>query len=409
MPLDHLSIDRITEADLQALIEAGVAEGRDIDFKVESWGTSDPHKKEFLADVSSLANTVGGHIVVGMREEGGIARELVGVEVDPDKERLRLEQLARDGLQPRIMGLQIAAVKVGGGRHALVIRIPRSWSPPHRVTAQGSSRFWARAGAGKYEPDVDQLRELFAVAPTLAERIRDFRLDRIAKIKAGETPVPLAKGSALVLHIVPFAALQTGTRLALSEISAEERAFRPMRANAISGSRPNLEGLVVFTGNDGMARSAYTQIWRTGQVEAVRASIVHEHRAAHEQDPSPTVERRSVEERLTDGVERYLRGLRRLGITPPYALLVSLVGVRDLSYGRPTREEIEDREAELRRFDRDVIAVGEVLIEGFPATWDQQVVASLLRPAFDEIANAAGLCASPGFDATGRWLPGKQH
>jgi hypothetical protein len=35
MPLDHLAIDRITKADLQALIDSGVAEGRDIEFKAQ--------------------------------------------------------------------------------------------------------------------------------------------------------------------------------------------------------------------------------------------------------------------------------------------------------------------------------------------------------------------------------------
>ena len=152
MALDHLATDEITESDLQELVEAGVAEGRDIDFKQHSYGAADSEKREYLADVSSFANTIGGHIVIGMREEEGIANELLGISVDPDRERTRLEEIARNGLQPRLTGLRILAVPIEGDRCVIVIRIPRSWNPPHRVIAQRSNRFWARDGGGKYQP-----------------------------------------------------------------------------------------------------------------------------------------------------------------------------------------------------------------------------------------------------------------
>lgn len=126
MPLDHLAIDKITEADLRALIDNGVAEGRDIELKSQSWGRSDRDKHEFLADVSAFANTLGGHIVVGMQEKNGIAHALAGISINPDQDRLRLEQLARDGARPRISGPQITAVNLANGGYALVLRIPRS-------------------------------------------------------------------------------------------------------------------------------------------------------------------------------------------------------------------------------------------------------------------------------------------
>lgn len=403
MPLDPLAIDQITEADLRELI--GTPEGRDIDFKLETWGDSPEAKREFLADISSFANMLGGHIVIGMREDPATktAVELVGVEIVLDKERQRLESCALTGLRPRLGPLQIHAVPLANGRQALVARVARSFNPPHRVTRDNSNRFWARHTGGKYEPDVDQLRELFAVAPTIAERIRDFRFDRLAKIQAGETPVPLPAGDVLVLHIVPFAAT-TGRRIpAASELASAEQNFKPMRANSAAGSRFNLDGIVVFAGGNPGERSAYTQLWRTGQVEAVRARIVSDRSAPYEPQPSPTVVSRDVERNVIDGVRRYLPALAALGVLPPYAVLMSLLGVREVSYDRPTMDEIDDGEAKLRRFDRDVAAVREVQIESVPATWDDQTVAALLRPAFDEIANAAGLLATPNFDQSGRW------
>lgn len=55
----------------------------------------------------------------------------------------------------------------------LMVRVPRSFNPPHRIIRQGSNRFWA--AAGKYEPDVNELRVLFNAGPQLADRIRNFR------------------------------------------------------------------------------------------------------------------------------------------------------------------------------------------------------------------------------------------
>ena len=52
--------------------------------------------------------------------------------VNPDTELQRLESLARDGIEPRIVGLQMKAVSVTGDGIVFVIRVPKNWNPPHR-------------------------------------------------------------------------------------------------------------------------------------------------------------------------------------------------------------------------------------------------------------------------------------
>ena len=64
------------EADLQRLIDDGVPEGREIDYKLELAVATDQEKKEFLADVSSFANTVGGVLYIGIKEESLLPMEL---------------------------------------------------------------------------------------------------------------------------------------------------------------------------------------------------------------------------------------------------------------------------------------------------------------------------------------------
>ena len=104
MSLRHKPLDFISEQDLADLVQNGVPETRDLEYKQALPGNSDSGKREFLADVSSLANASGGDLVIGVREEEGVAVDVTGVEVRSlDAEKLRLENIIRDGVQPRIL------------------------------------------------------------------------------------------------------------------------------------------------------------------------------------------------------------------------------------------------------------------------------------------------------------------
>src|ERR1035438_1785257 len=102
MALRHISFDQVDEACLQRLIETGAAESRGIEYKSATYGGNDDARAEFLADVSSLANTAGGDLIIGIAETNGVPTALVPITGDFDAECLRLEGMARDGLDPRI-------------------------------------------------------------------------------------------------------------------------------------------------------------------------------------------------------------------------------------------------------------------------------------------------------------------
>jgi hypothetical protein len=95
---------------------------------------------------------------------------------------------------------------IKGDVGVLVIRTPRSWSAPHRVSLQGHDRFYVRNSAGKHPMNVDELREAFTFGETLAERIRAFRLERVRAILADEGPYPVSPAVKLIFHIVPLSA-----------------------------------------------------------------------------------------------------------------------------------------------------------------------------------------------------------
>lgn len=395
MPIRSIPVDDITEEDLLRLKEAAVPERQDFDYKRDSYGRSDADKVEFLADVSSFANTAGGHIVIGMAEDGGRPTELVGLEGNVDEEKQRLEAIAHSGLEPPILGLRMASVPLSGDKHAIVIRVPRSWNPPHRVVAYGRNRFWARNSAGKYEPKVDQLRQLFLTAPALADRVRDFRLDRITKIAAGETPVRLIDRNCLVLHVVPFESLDGTFRYDVKDLINRWTEFTPITPDGGGMDwRINLDGLVTLSGMDDHGKcKTYTQIWRTGLIESVRAGIIVE-----DQNGNSGVSAITQERNLIYALTNHLHVARKISLPLPLVVMVSLIGVNSAYLG------VKKRYANFTSnvFDRDMVHASAIDVDAFPASAAE--VARHLRRAFDEIANAANLPESPHFHENGDWI-----
>jgi hypothetical protein len=288
-------------------------------------------------------------------------------------------------------------VPIQAGGNVLIIRIPRSYSSPHRITRQGKNRFWARSAAGKYEPDVNELRRLFNAGPQLADRIRDFRLDRIAKIAAGQAPVQLMDRGTVVLHIVPLSAFDMGATLPLREIEQDFRLFVPIGSTTANGSRINFEGILKTSNADQKATQhrAYVQLYRNGIVETVHSTVMAE------SSGTPIIF--NLDDQLIYEVMRSLNDLAAVGIEPPYAFLATLIGVAsaqfDVARGRNS-PWIGSLGAPL---DRDQYHFNEVIFETIPST--QAECASIIRPILDQMANAGGAAASPTFDSSGRYIP----
>jgi hypothetical protein len=399
MALLHIPLNQIDEARLQAIIAAGAAESRTIDYKRTSYGNAHADYSEFLADISSFANTSGGDLVLGMDATNGIPTAITPLTVPIDPEILRLEQIARGGLQPRIANIVFQAVSIRGGGNVLMIRVPRSYNPPHRIIRQGSNRFWARSAAGKYEPDVNELRMLFNAGPQLAERIRNFRIDRIAKIAAGEAPVQLMDRGTVVLHIVPLSAFDvTSTILPLRQIERSFNTFVPIGSRMASGARITFEGVLKTSNADQQAAQhrAYLQVYRNGIDETVDSTVTAR------SSGTPIIS--GLDDRLIYETMRSLNDLATVGVEPPYALLVSLLDVTGARFHLVRDSNDPGWYDHLSRtLERDQYHFDDVIFETVPTSPAECAI--VMRPVLDQMANAGGTATSPIFDSQGQYIP----
>lgn len=157
----------ITADDIVSLFENRIAEGRTLEYKSELPHEGESKKIPFLAEVSAFANTSGGDLVFGVSEENGFIRSIDGVKVEnPDKEILRLDNTIRNGIDPRLPSVHIRAIPLNDA-FIFVVRVPRSWSAPHRVVFNDHSKFYGRSSAGKYPLDVSELRSAFLLSEHL--------------------------------------------------------------------------------------------------------------------------------------------------------------------------------------------------------------------------------------------------
>jgi hypothetical protein len=380
----------ITKDDIEALVRDQVTEGRSLEYKAALPGNSDGEKKEFLADVSSFANAGGGDILYGVGEAAGAPTAATGVALaDPDAEIRRLENILRDGLDPRVPSVQIKEITGFATGSVLLVRIPKSWTAPHMIKFQNSSRFFTRNNAGKYQMDVVELRSAFLLSESVGERVRRFRDERLSRIISNETPVRLPSGAKMVLHLVPLTSATLEIRdAAVGRVRLTDK-LPPLGASGYS-SRYNLDGFLTHSGSRKSANDAdgYCQLFRTGAVESVYAALV---KPSNNRRFIPSV---AYERYVINAASSQLQLLESLQVPLPIVGMLSMLGVAGA--------ELSTHDAlnwgEHSPIDRDVLILPDVLIENY-----QIKVTQTFRPIFDAVWNASGYERSFNYDNDGNW------
>jgi hypothetical protein len=382
-------LDQIVRADIDQLVADQTSERRTIEYKRELPGRGDADKKEFLADVSSLANAQGGDLVFGISAVDGVPTEARGLaDFNEDEVRLRLEQLMRDGLDPRLHGVQMHAIQRFADGPVLILRIPRSWIGPHRMKLAGSSRFYSRGSAGKFEMDTGDIRAAIEASGDLPKRIRDWRDERLGRIFANDGPIQISSNSAMVIHLIPLESFAESWRLPAAQLHRQVR-LRPIGAGGWD-HRFNIDGFLTFDRNAQRRHvaDAYTQLFRSGAIEAVNADLIE-----RDQQGGSYIASGWYEQAVLEALNEYLRSLRDLEVQPPIICLLALLGTKGAYLHVGARRGLEAHTA-----DREMLIMPDVLIEDFEAFGP-----TTLRPAFDGVWNAFGYEQSFNFNEQGEW------
>jgi len=389
--LFRADFDAISESDLLELVDGKVPEDHRLDYKRDIYGPSDKDKKELLKDVSAFANVNGGYIVIGIDEAAGVAAQICGVKPsDIGSEVLRMEQILSSGIEPRIPGLKIRSLQLTSGSHAIVIKVPKSWRAPHRVSFDKWHKFWMRNSAGAHEASMEELRHMFTLSSSAVDRARAFRDDRIALFGQGDELRPLIGSGRFILHIFPLSVISTTVTIDPEKIYAGHASFAPLGSMSLS-PRYNLDGVINERGNE--ANYGYTQIFRNGIVEATKANLVRENGHGRNSIWAP-----NLEEHIFNALPNYINGLRSLDVQPPLVLMLTLEGVAGAFYLVKNDTYFD----ELQSFDRAIIRLPECIVEEYSANIVDYHRA--VKPAFDALWNAIGFPKCLFFDeTTGRW------
>ena len=384
-------LEQLELKDLESLIQNSVSEGKSIEYKLSLPGNSDKDKKEFLADVSSFANTLGGDLIFGIKEEKGVAKKIEGISIsDVDAEIRKYDNLIRDGIEPRIQ-IAIRPIPVNENKTILIMRINKSWTGPHRVKFQGHDKFYARNSAGKYALDTMELRTAFNLSDTLIDKIRIFRTERITALMSDDTPIPFYEGGKIILHLIPLDAFSPNFRINFRSIADISTLLKPIYSSGWN-NRINLEGILTYSGGENSSHS-YVQLYRNGIIEAVEGLFLSTKKTMELKEKYiPSI---AYERELLKSLPIFLKVLRDLNVNPPIFIFLTITGIKGFKMHVDPFKYFTSS----YQIDKDVLLLPESLIE----TYDTEPK-EILKPMFDLIWNACGFNGSFNFDENGNWI-----
>ena len=201
-----------TKDDLRELIKnPDYRENEYLDYKETFSIISAPNERkqkeisEFRSDVCSFANSDGGYLLYGVREDGeGIAEELVGIDVEnKDQFELNLKTYLNKIL-PRIPNYRTAFIKLENEKYVVVLYILHDYFAPYlHLADEKNYLIYKRAGNSKIVIPYMELRNMFTQSISLEKELELFRRDRIKYYKYENVLKKPEDEQFMIIHIIP--------------------------------------------------------------------------------------------------------------------------------------------------------------------------------------------------------------
>ncbi len=396
MYLLNKHINDINEDDIKRLRDNSIAESKILDYKMELKISTDEEKKEFLADVTAMANTEGGVIIFGI-EEGkdgagkntGIASNIVGISV-PNKDKLlqQIEDTIRSNTDPKINTIGIRFIEVDGAE-LFLIGINKFISLPHMMTYKSSNKYYKRRNTGKYLVDSNELYELFMNNYLLKERANNFVKERVIEIREGHLFQNLDLIGSFFLHIIPIGHIGNNL-IDLASIKNTEFLQLRMRPLMSGGWEHNfnLDGFMTYSTYDKKVHS-FTQLFRDGILEFYTSDF-------HSKDESKgdmfQINGAYIEGLVVESITKAFEVYTEFKIEGPYAIFINLFDTENGVLVGDSR--IWSYRATL--IGRNSIFLPSIVLQSNTVNlWEE------LKPMFDILWQAGGYPKSPYYKENG--------
>ena len=169
--------------DLRDLVETRkVREHLHLDYKRDAYYHNHSGTVEMLADVTAMANAMGGYILIGVEEDrtqsDGTPKGLPGIP-QGDQEANWIESLCLSSIDERITRLRVRDITLKDGRSCVVIQIPNSLRKPHLVVHEKHRSFRIRHGRSKTYLGMREVRDMIISMQHYQASLQDFVEGRV--------------------------------------------------------------------------------------------------------------------------------------------------------------------------------------------------------------------------------------
>lgn len=390
------TIDDITLDDLLGLVDVA-PEDKWREFKRVLPGKDD--SAEFVADATAFANAEGGYIFYGIAEnpKTHFASAALGIpSADVAKEQMRLENILRDHVRPRLPFCRMRPIDVGDDKSVLVLWVGRSHLAPHQNAYNW--QVFIRNSAGKNAMEITELSDMITRRESLPSRIRQFRQSRVHLIMntPEEMPSPVARDKKLIMHYIPEESFGRFDVVDVGQFN--DPAFRgnivvpPLQNLAGFSYRANIDGYMYMNGMAATEHQWYAQFFNDATVELVSGTTF-----SNEKDN--LFHPNWVESDLFQSYRFVQDAYRKLKLNGRVTIFVSLVGMRDAEIylgGQIQKLMFTGHHSSI---GRDPALFNEVTVASM-----EEEGAHFLRPIVQQLWRACGYGSAASYNAEGEYI-----
>lgn len=374
-----------TQASLKQLIDNKITEDQSLEYKQDIFQNSKIEnrvKYKMLREITAFANTSGGTIIVGIKEDDEHnPTELVGAGLTSsqfEEWHASFNQIVQANVLPRLYGLTCTPVPLDNNQIAIVISVPKSYSRPHCCRIEGRQEYHMRVGNIMCPMEIEDLRKAFLYTNGLQDKIRQFHNERISMILGNECIGDMGTGPKIVFHIIPEWSFELGNTVDLESFRSNH-SFQPFSGSSWD-HRYNIDGWCIFNQDHTNGRiNTYTQVFHNGIIEAAEIRCLSNYK------PNQIYDWNNLQGMFRKKLSDYGQLMESLNIQKPWHIFATLLNGK----GYCTTNSW-DGNSEL--LDRDVIQS----LDGICT--DENSMDDALKPVFDSLCHAFGYARSFLYD-----------